>query len=235
VGHNGAGQSSLLARLGGQAVDGGEISCSNDLQLETVEQFMPEALLDLTLVAALTNKLASDERYFSAYKVARLLAQLGFVETEFDHRVRDISGGQQNRLMFARAIINGPNLVLFDEPTNHLDLGTLLFFEQFLQSFDAAFLLIFHDRQFLDAVTTSTVILRDERAYHFALPCSAAWQRLLERDVAGAARRKEEEKSLKSLKTSQKRMAEWGKIYDIYLRPGDRVALLSTMVQVKPH
>jgi ATP-binding cassette subfamily F protein 3 len=214
VGHNGAGKSTLLALLGGANADAGDISHSKDLQLETVEQFMPKSLLDLSLVAALTNKLAAEERDFSAYKVARLLDQLGFSETEFDHRVRDLSGGQQNRLMFARAIINGPNLVLFDEPTNHLDLGTLLFFEQFLRSFDAAFLLISHDRQFLDAVTTSTVILRDERAYHFALPCSAARQRLLERDEADAARRKEEEKSLKSLKASQKRMAEWGKVYD---------------------
>jgi ATP-binding cassette subfamily F protein 3 len=214
VGHNGAGKSTLLALLGGEAADGGDISRSNDLHLEIVEQFMPEALLDLTLLAALTDKLTADERDFSAYKVARLLAQLGFADTEFDHRVRDLSGGQQNRLMFARAIINGPNLVLFDEPTNHLDLGTLLFFEQFLRDFDAAFLLISHDRQFLDAVTTSTVILRDQRAHHFALPCSAARQRLLERDEADAARRKEEEKSLKSLKASQKRMAEWGKVYD---------------------
>ncbi|MFT6039661.1 MAG: ATP-binding cassette subfamily F protein 3 [Candidatus Azotimanducaceae bacterium] len=214
VGHNGAGKSTLLALLGGEPADGGEISRSNDLHLEIVEQFMPEALLDLTLLAALTDKLTADERDFSAYKVARRLAQLGFADTEFDHRVRDLSGGQQNRLMFARAIINGPNLVLFDEPTNHLDLGTLLFFEQFLRNFDAAFLLISHDRQFLDAVTTSTVILRDQRAHHFALPCSAARQRLLERDEADAARRKEEEKSLKSLKASQKRMAEWGKVYD---------------------
>jgi ATP-binding cassette subfamily F protein 3 len=214
VGHNGAGKSTLLALLAGASADAGDISHSNDLQLETVEQFIPESRLDLCLVAALTSKLAAEERDFSAYKVARLLDQLGFSETEFDHRVRDLSGGQQNRLMFARAIINGPNLVLFDEPTNHLDLGTLLFFEQFLRRFDAAFLLISHDRQFLDAVTTSTVILRDERAYHFALPCSAARQRLLERDEADAARRKEEEKSLKSLKASQKRMAEWGKVYD---------------------
>jgi ATPase subunit of ABC transporter with duplicated ATPase domains len=214
VGHNGAGKSTLLALLGGQPADGGKISRSNDLQLETVEQFMPESLLDLSLVAALTDKLTADERDFSAYKVARLLDQLGFSTHEFDHCVRDLSGGQQNRLMFARAIINGPNLVLFDEPTNHLDLGTLLFFEQFLRNFDAAFLLISHDRQFLDAVTTSTVILRDERAYHFALPCSAARQRLLERDETDAARRKEEEKALKSLKASQKRMAEWGKVYD---------------------
>jgi ATPase subunit of ABC transporter with duplicated ATPase domains len=70
VGHKGAGKSTLLALLGGHAVDSGDISRSHDLQLETVEQFMPESLLDLSLVAALSAKLNADECDFSACKVA---------------------------------------------------------------------------------------------------------------------------------------------------------------------
>ena len=215
VGHNGAGKSTLLALLSqAQLPDRGDISRANDLRLEVVEQFIDPRLYSLSLAEALTDKLPVDEQLFGSYKVERQLQQLGFDASEFDHQVQHLSGGQQNRLMFARAIINEPNLVLFDEPTNHLDLSTLLFFENFFASFNAAYLLISHDRQFLDGVTNSTVILRDQKAYHFALPFSEARQRLAEQDEAAAARRKEEEKALKSLKASQKRMAEWGKVYD---------------------
>ena len=62
--------------------------------------------------------------------------ELGFTEDEHEFCVNDLSGGQQNRLMIARAIINAPNLILLNEPTNHLELATLVQFENILNSLD---------------------------------------------------------------------------------------------------
>ncbi len=215
VGHNGSGKSTLLAILNGsQKPDEGELSRSNGLALETVEQFIDDDLLEESLFAALSMKIPEEERGLSDYRAEKLLAQLGFAETDLNYRVEDLSGGQQNRLMFARAVINEPNLILFDEPTNHLDLKTLLFFEEFLSTIDAAFLLISHDRQFLDGVTGRTLFLRDERLYGFALPFTAAREQLAHQDLAAEAARKSEDKKIDGLKASAKRLALWGKVYD---------------------
>ena len=215
VGHNGSGKSTLLSILNGsETPDEGDLSYNSTLQLETVEQFIDDSLLPLTLVDALGIKLAEDERAYSEYKLPKLLHELGFTEDEHEFCVNDLSGGQQNRLMFARALINEPNLILFDEPTNHLDLATLVQFENLLNSLDIAFLLISHDRQFLDSVTNKTIFLRDQRSYSFALPYSRAKSKLDKQDEAAALRLKEEEKDIKSLKASAKRLAEWGKVYD---------------------
>ena len=215
VGHNGSGKSTLLSILNAsQAADDGDLSFNSALKLETVEQFIDDSLLNFSLIEALGQKLPEEERAFSEYKLPKLLQQFGFREEEFDHLVGDLSGGQQNRLMFARALINEPNLILFDEPTNHLDLATLIQFENLLNGLNLAFLLISHDRQFLDSVTNKTIFLRDQRSYSFSLPYSQAKAKLEEQDEAAAARLKEEEKSIKSLKASAKRLAEWGKVYD---------------------
>ena len=215
VGHNGSGKSTLLSILNGsETPDEGDLSYNSTLQLETVEQFIDDSLLPLTLVDALGIKLAEDERAYSEYKLPKLLHELGFTKDEHEFCVNDLSGGQQNRLMFARALINEPNLILFDEPTNHLDLATLVQFENLLNSLDIAFLLISHDRQFLDSVTNKTIFLRDQRSYSFALPYSRAKSKLDKQDEAAALRLKEEEKNIKSLKASANRLAEWGKVYD---------------------
>ena len=215
VGHNGSGKSTLLSILDDSIeADEGDVSRSRSLQLEAVEQFIDPTLIHDSLAGALTEKLPAEEKDFGQYRVEQLLNQLGFDEKEYAYKVSDLSGGQQNRLMFARAVINNPNLILFDEPTNHLDLKTLLFFERFLQDLTAGFLLISHDRQFLDAVTDRTVFLRDEKTYNFNLPYSEAKQKLTDQDEAARAKLKEEEKAIKSLAASAKRLAIWGKVYD---------------------
>ena len=230
VGFNGAGKSTLLSILNQSCeADEGDISRSRQLQLESVEQFISIDLMELTLLEALLDKLSNDEKDFGEYKVQQCLQELGFSPAELDYKVADLSGGQQNRLMFARAIINAPNLILFDEPTNHLDLQTLLFFEAKLKSFKAAFVLVSHDRAFLDAVTNRTVFIRDERSYNFSMPYSEAKTKLDEQDAADAARLKQEEKTIKSLAENAKRLAIWGKVYD-----SDKLAAKAKTMERRP-
>ena len=211
VGHNGSGKTTLLGLLSGaEEPDGGDIMRKRGLRLGMVEQFLPTELgSDSALEAVARN--APDEELWTAQS---LLSALGFAENEFQFSVQSLSGGQRNRLMFARALVSEPDLLLLDEPTNHLDLATLILFEAMILQFRGACVLVSHDRAFLDAVTSSTVFLRDERLYRFSAPYTVARNELEAMDEADARTRATEERKIDALKVSAKRLATWAKVYD---------------------
>ncbi len=211
VGHNGSGKSTLLDALADVLeVDAGDIVRRRDLRLARVEQFLPEALSRATLLDAVAQQLPVAERW----RAQTLLAELGFTADMLELETRDLSGGQQNRLMLARALVVEPELLLLDEPTNHLDLETLLVFESLLAGFRGALVLVSHDRTFLDRMTTATFVLRDQRGYRFAVPYSHAVQELAAMDEASAQARAAEDRQIAALKASAKRLSTWGKVYD---------------------
>ncbi len=215
-GHNGCGKSTLLKILAGEVIpDEGEISRRQGLRLGMVEQFLPAKIGALGVLDAVLERIPSSERDVEGYRAALTLDTLGFGENQHRLPVADLSGGQLNRLMLARALVNDPDLILFDEPSNHMDLATLTRLEQFLaEEIRCAFVLVSHDRALLDGVTHRTLILRDEALYAFDMPYSAARQALTEMDIAAAATRADEEKKIAALKASAKRLAIWGKVYD---------------------
>ncbi|HEY2090721.1 MAG TPA: ABC-F family ATP-binding cassette domain-containing protein [Thermoanaerobaculia bacterium] len=83
-------------------------------------------------------------------EVERVLMGVGFDKGEFERPIAEFSGGQQNRAMLARVLLTRVDLLLLDEPTNHLDLKGIEFIEEFLQSFNGSYLVISHDRTFLN-------------------------------------------------------------------------------------
>jgi ATP-binding cassette subfamily F protein 3 len=92
--------------------------------------------------------------------VERVLTGVGFNEkAEWTRPIHEFSGGQQNRAMLARALLTKVDLLLLDEPTNHLDLNGIEFLEEFLQSFKGSYLLISHDRMFLNRTVSKIVEL----------------------------------------------------------------------------
>ena len=139
---------------------------------------------------------------------------MGFTPDNLHLTTRTLSGGQHTRLLLARALMRNPDLLLLDEPGNHLDLPTLLWLEQFLQKWSGSFVVVSHDPQLLDAVTHGTWILRDRTLHAFDLPCSAARQALVDRDVSDALRYKAEQKEIDRVAASAKRLATWGRVYD---------------------
>jgi ATP-binding cassette, subfamily F, member 3 len=84
-----------------------------------------------------------------------LILGLGFRSAELDKPVNSFSGGWRMRLQLARALMCPSDLLLLDEPTNHLDLDALVWLEAWLQRYAGTLIVISHDREFLDAVTTS--------------------------------------------------------------------------------
>jgi len=92
-------------------------------------------------------------------EVERVLMGVGFAKVDWPRPIGEMSGGQQNRAMLARLLLSNADVLLLDEPTNHLDLNGIEFLEEFLSSFKGSFLLISHDRTFLNRTVDRIVEL----------------------------------------------------------------------------
>ena len=93
------------------------------------------------------------------------LLGIGFEEAELNKPFTVFSGGQRNKAQLARVLLSGANLLLLDEPTNHLDIKSIEWLEDYLSSYRGAFIVISHDRYFLDRVTNKTMELKNQRLY----------------------------------------------------------------------
>ena len=93
------------------------------------------------------------------------LLGLGFSEDELTKKVCELSGGQKTRVSLAKILLSDCNLMFLDEPTNHLDIASTQWLEEFLRGYKGAFVVISHDRYFLDRVTEKTISLENGRLY----------------------------------------------------------------------
>lgn len=97
--------------------------------------------------------------YDLEHKAEKILSGLGFKEQEFHKPINQLSGGWQMRTLLAKLLTYEYDLILLDEPTNYLDLEATLWLKDFLSSYPGAFVLISHDRVFLNDVTNYTIVL----------------------------------------------------------------------------
>lgn len=91
------------------------------------------------------------------------LIGLGFHENDFDMPTSKLSGGQRSKLILAKLLLSKADLLLLDEPTNHLDISAVEWLEGYLSSFNGAFIVISHDRYFLDKITNKTIELENKK------------------------------------------------------------------------
>src|SRR3954468_20536694 len=192
VGRNGTGKSSLFAALMGQLEpDKGDLDLPGKARIASVAQetpSLPDAAIDFVLsgdvavhaaIQAEANAFANEDweavaeahhrleelnGYDASARAGRLLHGLGFPADTHTKPVSDFSGGWRVRLNVARALMMPSDLLLLDEPTNHLDLDAVLWMEQWLLRYPGTLLMISHDREFLDGVTTHILHLHDGRA-----------------------------------------------------------------------
>ncbi|NLK63423.1 MAG: ABC-F family ATP-binding cassette domain-containing protein [Fusobacteria bacterium] len=93
-----------------------------------------------------------NEGYSIDYKIRQVLLGLGIDERNYDKEIKYLSGGEKNRISLGKILLQEPDLLMLDEPTNHLDIKAIEWLENFLKSYKKSFLLISHDRYFLDNV-----------------------------------------------------------------------------------
>ena len=131
----------------------------------------------LETYAALQHDFEHADGYTLHAEVERVLTGVGFNDkSQWERPIAAFSGGQQNRAMLARVLLTKVDLLLLDEPTNHLDLKGIEFLEEFLEAFKGSFLLISHDRTFLNRTVTKIV----ELAHGKLLEYHGNYERFLE-------------------------------------------------------
>ncbi|WP_054285341.1 ATP-binding cassette domain-containing protein [Gulbenkiania mobilis] len=185
VGANGAGKSSLFALLMGRlSADAGDVLLPPNWTIAHVAQETPaldrsaldyvldgdaelrhletqlreaEAANDGTAIGLVHGELARIDAYSAPARAATLLTGLGFSPDSHQRPVRAFSGGWRMRLNLAQALMCRSDLLLLDEPTNHLDLETVLWLEDWLKAYAGTLLIISHDRDFLDSITSHIV------------------------------------------------------------------------------
>ncbi len=155
VGPNGAGKTTLFRMITGQETpDSGTLKVGSTVQVAYVDQSRESLDGDHTVFQEISggeDKLLFGKREVNARAYA---AGFNFKGSDQQKKVKDLSGGERNRLHLAKLLKSGGNLLLLDEPTNDLDVDTLRALEDALLGFSGCAVVISHDRWFLDRIAT---------------------------------------------------------------------------------
>jgi ATP-binding cassette, subfamily F, member 3 len=116
----------------------------------------------------LESQFRARDGYALEAQVGTVLTGLGFGKQDWQRATEEFSGGWQMRIALAKLLLQKPNLLLLDEPTNHLDLETRNWLEEYLASYPNAFILISHDRYFLDVTVKKTVEIWNKRVQFYS-------------------------------------------------------------------
>src|SRR5215467_7985592 len=115
----------------------------------------------------LQAEIHSRDAYSIEAEVGAVLQGLGFKKEDWERRTEEFSGGWQMRIALAKLLLEKPNLLLLDEPTNHLDLETRNWLEQYLAGYPHAYVLISHDRYFLDVTVKKIVEIWNKKVWFY--------------------------------------------------------------------
>lgn len=130
-----------------------EIVMAEDHSAEILEKY-----------AELQIEFEREDGFTYAARAEAILLGLGFSKELWSHQTNQLSGGQKNRLGLARLLLSQPDILLLDEPTNHLDVAAVEWLETFLQNYNKTFVIISHDRYFLDRVCNRIIEIENGRA-----------------------------------------------------------------------
>lgn len=161
VGRNGSGKSTLFRLINGEIEpDHGSIGIPKDYRIGYLEQHIH--FIKPTLLQEAALGLPVQERE-DLYKAEKILFGLGFTEKDLEAMPNTFSGGFQLRLHLAKVLLSEPDCLLLDEPTNYLDILSIRWLKNFLSKWSKECILISHDRDFMDAITTHTMGIHREK------------------------------------------------------------------------
>jgi len=189
VGRNGSGKSTLLKIMAGiLEPDEGSINMLSDLKVAYFPQEIPQKDQKKTtkeLIASVTG--SEPEKIYGG--IADLLGKLKLSKEKLDCRVETLSGGEKSKVMLVLILKSSADIFLLDEPTNNLDLQGLVILENFIMSSSAGFLIVSHDRKFLERIVVG-IIEMNEETHNVEIYSSCTYSKYLEE------RKKKEEKEL---------------------------------------
>lgn len=115
----------------------------------------------------LQEKYEQLDGYTVQSKAEEILEGIGFVTADLHRSLKEFSGGWRMRVMLAKLLLEKPSLLMLDEPTNHLDLPSIEWVENYLRNYEGAVMVVSHDRQFLDNVTTKTIEVTQSQLFTY--------------------------------------------------------------------
>jgi len=168
IGANGMGKSTLFRMItGSETPDSGDIELGDTVQLAYVDQSRDDLDGSKTVWEEISDGL--DVISIGSYEInsRSYVGRFNFKGTDQQKYVKDLSGGERNRLHLAKLLKQGANVLLLDEPTNDLDVETLRALEEALLAFPGSAMVISHDRWFLDRVATHILAYEDDGSVVF--------------------------------------------------------------------
>jgi len=163
IGGNGTGKSTLFSMIcGDQKPDSGTIHLGDTVNLAYVDQSREELQGDHSVWEEISAR--QELIQIGSYQIPSraYVSRFNFRGGDQQKLVKDLSGGERNRLHLAKVLKKGGNLVLLDEPTNDLDVATLRALEEAILVFPGSVMVISHDRWFLDRITTHILAFEDD-------------------------------------------------------------------------
>jgi ATP-binding cassette subfamily F protein 3 len=199
VGRNGYGKTTLFRMILGQEHPGaGTISVPAGYNKGYLSQHI-RFTADTVLKEACLSLPCEEDAKDTTYKAKTILMGLGFSIDDFNSDPMDLSGGYQVRLNLAKVLVSNPNLLLLDEPTNYIDIVSLRWLAQFLRTWQKELILITHDREFMDSVTTHTMAIHRCRIRKVAGTTDKVYQLLLQEEEVYEQTRINDEKKRKEV------------------------------------
>lgn len=262
IGINGAGKSTLLEIISGNLnYDSGELFIKKGLEIgylkqnnalntsNSINDEIKSVFADLIKIgdklesmresgnlsgeySRLNELYESKDGYNIETKINIVLNGIGFKDYDKNTIVSNLSGGEKNRLAFAKLLLKEPELLILDEPTNHLDFEALAWLETYLEKYKGAIIVVSHDRYFLDKISESICEIEDHKLIRYKGGYS---QFVVQKEERVALERKEYEKQQEEIEKMRdfvaKNIAKSSSINSV----GSRVKALEKMeIMAKP-
>src|SRR5512134_3125929 len=149
---------------------------------------------DTVLAEACLSLPSNEDHIDETWKAETILHGLGFTNDDFDRTPEELSGGYQVRLNLAKVLVSEPNLLLLDEPTNYLDIVSVRWLTGFLRAWRNELIIITHDRDFMDSVTTHTMGIHRRKVRKVTGPTSKYYDQIIQEEEVYEKTRTNEEK-----------------------------------------
>jgi ABC transport system ATP-binding/permease protein len=212
LGPNGVGKSTLLnILLGKLSPQSGTVKLGTNLQIAYFDQLRQKLDLEKTVMDNVIEGRESIEINGQTKHIMSYLGDFLFSPQRARTPVKALSGGECNRLLFAKLFAQPANLLVLDEPTNDLDIETLELLEELLSEYKGTLLLVSHDRAFLDNVVTSTIVFEGDGRLQEYVGGYQDWQKqrskttIIAKPVAEKAISKSVERQNKKLSYKEQR------------------------------